>query len=478
MSPEETVARLASLDTFASVPRTELVWLTEHGVVREYDTGALVRAAGTPVDEMSVLLAGRVALYLPQAGGWRMTAAVESGYVIGCIPYSRFQKAPGNLVIEDRATMLDLHREHFPAMVSECPELTAALVQHMLDRAREFHGVRLHDERMQSLGRLASGLAHELNNPAAAATREAGSLAALLDESERASRALAAARLSDTQLQAVDAIREACQKPVQQRTALEAMDREDDFAAWLSRHDIDPTVAEALAASPVSLTALEELANVLPAEALGTAIQWVASGYAARDAARHIQSATRRIHDLVAAVKGFTFMDREAVPEEVDIARGLQDTIAVLEAKARASAVNVALETADDLPRVYGFGSEINQLWEKLIDNAIDAAGSKGSVSVTATSRDDGVIVRITDTGPGIAEEHKARIFDPFFTTKPVGSGTGLGLDLARRIAHLHHGDIDVISKPGKTVFRVRLPLTGARAVGTGRRPDDGETGG
>jgi signal transduction histidine kinase len=158
-------------------------------------------------------------------------------------------------------------------------------------------------------------------------------------------------------------------------------------------------------------------------------------------------------------------MDRGGVPEEVDLARGLADTIAMLESKSRAKSVAVRLETADDLPRVYGFGSEINQVWEKLIDNAIDAAGHEGHVTVTAMSRGDAVVVRVTDDGPGILEQHRARVFDPFFTTKPVGQGTGLGLDLARRLVHLHHGDVDFTTQPGRTVFRVRLPVTGALAV-------------
>jgi signal transduction histidine kinase len=472
----ETVDRLGSLPTFASVPRDELEWLASRGVVHAYDAGAIVRGPGAAVEEMTVLLNGRIALHIPQGGGWRKVFAVESGYVLGLIPYSRYQKAPGNLVVEDRATTLDLHRQHFPGLVRECPELMAALVHHMLDRARDFHGVRLHDERMQALGRLASGLAHELNNPAAAATRDAGSLLELLDEAERAARVLAAARLSDAQLAAIDTIRDGCQGPVQMRSPIEVADREDDFAEWLALHDLDPMAAESLATSPLSLAALESLASAIPAEALGAAIRWVASGRAARDAARNIQAATHRIHDLVGAAKGFTFMDREAVPEDVDVARGLVDTLAVLEAKARAQAVEVRLDTAEDLPRVYGFGSEINQLWEKLIDNAIDAAGREGSVTVTATARDDGVVVRVADTGPGIAEGHRTRIFDPFFTTKPVGAGTGLGLDLARRVVHLHGGDIEFTSKPGRTVFRVRLPATGVRAMGTAPRPGDGRS--
>jgi signal transduction histidine kinase len=223
-------------------------------------------------------------------------------------------------------------------------------------------------------------------------------------------------------------------------------------------HGIEPAVAEALVASDVTMAALDHVAVALPPEALGMAIRWVASGCAARAAVRQIEAATARIHDLVRAVKGFTFMDREGVPEHVDVARGLADTLAMLEGKARTKSATVRFEAAPDLPRVDGFGSEINQVWEKLADNALDAVGSQGTVTITATARGDSILVRIADDGPGIPEEIRARIFDPFFTTKPVGQGTGLGLDIARRIVHLHGGDIDFSSQAGHTVFRVRLP--------------------
>jgi signal transduction histidine kinase len=346
----------------------------------------------------------------------------------------------------------------------------------MIDRAREFRTVELQDERMQSLGRLASGLAHELNNPASAATRNAQWLGKLLDQAERAARALAAVRLTDAQLEAVDAVREVCTSPAGARSALEAADREDDIASWLARHGIDSLGAEALAACDVRLDNLEQLARTIPADGLDAAVRWVASGIAVRFVAHEIESATGRVHDLVDAVKGFTFMDRESVPDDVDIARGLTDTVAVLDNKSRAMSVDVRLETADQLPRVYGFGSELNQVWEKLIDNAIDAAGSEGKVTVTATSRDDTVLVRVADNGPGIPEPDRARVFDPFFTTKPVGQGTGLGLDSARRFVHLHHGDIDFTTQPGRTVFRVRVPVTGAIPGRRGARaPDSAE---
>jgi signal transduction histidine kinase len=323
--------------------------------------------------------------------------------------------------------------------------------------------VQLNDDRLQSLSRLASGFAHELNNPASAAARTARSLTALLDEEERAARDLAAARLDDDQLAVVDAIRSDCGRTAAPQSALQAADREDDIVDWLKRHGMEPRIAEPLAASDVTMAALDRLAGALPPAALKPATRWIASGCAARLASSQIEAATARIHDLVGAVKGFTFMDREGVPEEVDVARGLSDTLAMLDGKARAKSATVRLETAADLPRVQGFGSEINQVWEKLVDNALDAIGQQGAVTITAAPRGDSVLVRVADDGPGIPVEIQSRVFDPFFTTKPVGKGSGLGLDMARRIVQLHRGDIEFSSQPGRTVFRVRLPAA-ARA--------------
>jgi signal transduction histidine kinase len=202
----------------------------------------------------------------------------------------------------------------------------------------------------------------------------------------------------------------------------------------------------------------------LPTDSVDIAIRWIASGCAVRAASRQIETATARIHHLVDAVKGFTFMDRQGAPEDVDIARGLADTLAMLDGKARAKSATVHLETADGLPRLHGFGSEINQVWEKLVDNALDAVGDRGTVTITATTRGDAILVRVADDGPGIPEDVRTRIFDPFFTTKPQGQGTGLGLDMARRIVHSHGGDIAFSTQPGRTVFRVQLPVTGATA--------------
>ena len=455
---ESLVDRLAALPVFDPVPPNELEWLVARGELRTVPAGPSPAEASLSTDEMMILLDGRLGLYMPKAGGPRKLMDAVAGQVLGTLPYSRFQRVPGIVVVEETVTMFVVHKRHFPTMIHEAPDLTTALVRYMLDRARGFRTAQLNDERLESLSRLASGFAHELNNPASAASRTAQSLVGIIDEEERAARELAAARLGDDQLAALDALRHECGRRAAPRTALEAADREDDISEWLTRHGQVATAAEALAASDLTIAGLDRLAAALPREALGAAVRWIASGCSARLATGQIEAATRRIHNLVDAVKGFTFMDREGVPEPVDVARGLADTLAMLEGKARRKSATVQLETAESLPRVDGIGSEINQVWEKLVDNALDAIGDQGRVTITATAREGSIIVRVADDGPGIPEAIYSRVFDPFFTTKPVGEGAGLGLDIARRIVQLHRGDIDFSTQPGHTVFRVRLP--------------------
>jgi signal transduction histidine kinase len=465
MLTTDVLDALASLPLFEHVPPAELEWLCTRCEIRRFAQGATAMENGAPQTEMWIVLDGRFTLYVPRGGGWRKFYDAGRGFVAGTMPYSRVRVVAGRVVAEEDATVVELSQSHFSDLVHDCPELTTALVHTMIDRARDYRAAQIHDERMQSLGRLAAGLAHELNNPASGASSHARSLIPLLDDLQVASRALARARLTDEQLEPIDALRNMCVDagPSPSRSALEAADREEEFSDWLHHHGIDPESASSLASAKVSLAALDNLAAVLPAESLGVAIRWVASDAAVRQVASQITAATARIHHLVGAVKGFTFMDRDGVPDNVDIARGLADTVAMLESKSRAKSVRVRIETADDLPMVYGIGSELNQVWEKLIDNAVDAAGVEGNVAVTATRRGDFVVVRVMDDGPGVPEENRARIFDPFFTTKPIGLGAGLGLDIARRFAHLNDGDLDFTSQPGRTVFRVQLPVAGAK---------------
>jgi signal transduction histidine kinase len=468
MEREALLERLSQHRTVGKAPRAELEWLVDHGSLTHFNPGDLIASRTTRMDALYVLLEGHLVIYVERGGGKRKVMEWHGGDVTGLLPYSRMITPPGDSTIESPTDALMVQKQHFGELVRECPVVTTALVHVMLDRARIFTSSDLHDEKMVSLGRLAAGLAHELNNPASAAARSAKLLASEVFSLENASRELGGAGLSDDERTAVERIRELCLavQATSVRSPIEQADREDAIADWLEANDADVTLAASLADTPVTLEALDDLGGAVDGARLDVALRWVAAGCTTRALATDVERAASRVHSLVSAVKGFTYMDKPTAPEEVALAQGLTDTVAVLAYKARKKSVAVSVDVEPDLPRVRGFGGELNQVWANLIDNALDAAPERGHVNITARREAGWVVVRVIDDGPGIPPEIRGRIFDPFFTTKPVGSGTGLGLDIARKIVMRHGGEIEVECRPGHTEFRVSLPIAEERAAG------------
>ena len=235
-------------------------------------------------------------------------------------------------------------------------------------------------------------------------------------------------------------------------------DLEEEVIEWLDEHDADHGPAEALADSGVTRESLDALADEFEGDGLNVVLRWIAAEYIARTLAAEVQRATTRIHELVSAVKRFTYVDRAAAPELVDVAQGLTDTVAVLRSKAKGKSVGIELDAPETLPRVMANAGELNQVWANLVENAIDAVDTGGSVSVAAHQDNGEIIVKVIDDGPGVPAEIQGRIFEPFFTTKPIGQGTGLGLDIARRVVQRFDGHIALETRPGRTEFRVVLP--------------------
>jgi len=458
----DVIARLASHRTLGSAPVEQLGWLASRATLRRFAAGEIVSTRSAPVQRLIVVLSGHLCIRVDRGAGPRMAMEWRAGDVTGLLPYSRLSAPPGDTTAEEPTEILDVPGEHFPEMAARCHELTAILVHVMLDRTRRFTSSDLHDEKMLSLGRLAAGLAHELNNPASALARSAKELSAGLFEIEASTLALGLLRFSPEQLAAIRRVRELCDDHAARvaLAPLERADHEEAVAGWLAGRGVNAEIAEGLSGTPLTVPQLEHLAGVLDDDAFEPVLRSICAGHRTRLLASEIEIAARRIHSLVAAVRGFTYMDQTKVPSPVDVGQGLADTMAVLGAKARAKTVTVSVRVAAGLPRVEGLGGELNQVWANLIDNAIDAAPSPGRVEVNAVRRGDSVMVQVVDDGPGVPPERLERIFEPFFTTKPPGQGTGLGLDIVRRLVRQHDGQIEVESRPGRTEFRVILPGT------------------
>ncbi|HYV51382.1 MAG TPA: ATP-binding protein [Dongiaceae bacterium] len=457
----DLVDRLAKHKTLGSAPREELAWLVSHGTLKHLPAGGVLTAKGAQVEGLHVVLSGHLSISVDRGAGPHKIMEWREGDVTGLLPYSRMTGPPGDSVAEEPSEILFVPRDCLREMTRECNEITTILVHAMIDRIRIFTSSDLHDEKMVSLGKLSAGLAHELNNPASAIERSAALLDERLQDADKATRALGSLKLTEKQLAAVELFKESClaERVHGVRSPIEEAEREEALVDWLTDHGQDAAPADALADTSTTLEALDHLAQSVDGPALQAVLHWAASGCSVRSLASEIQDAAMRISGLVAAIKGFTHMDQAAVAEPVDLVLGLSNTVAVLRSKAREKSAAVVIEPEPGLPRVRGFAGELNQIWANLIDNALDAIPEAGLVEVLANREQERVVVRVIDNGPGIPPQIRERIFDPFFTTKPMGAGTGLGLDIVRRLVRHNDGEISVASEPGRTEFRVALPI-------------------
>ena len=460
-TPPDLADRLAAFDSMAGIPGREIEWLVAAGKLRRSARGEILLHKGEEAREMIIVLTGRIVVRFEQGTGHRHAIESTAGALTGVLPYSRLTMALGEVVSEEETDTLVIDRDQLPELIRECPTITTRLVHTMVDRARMFAGINWQDEKLLSLGRLAAGLAHELDNPASAAVRSAKLLNATLRDLGDAAFALSAAQPTPEEFARIAALvnESLGAAPAGVLSPLERSACEDALANWLEAHGADAAPAAALAEHGLTVASLDGLAAALPGTLLATALRWIGAANTGAELAANVEQSASRIHELVSAVKRFSYVDRAGAPEPVDIGHALSNTVTVLAAKAREKSIRVTLDIAPDLPPVLANCAALNQVWSNLLENALDAAPPSGAVLVDAARQDAAIVVRVIDDGPGIPPEVQQRMFDPFFTTKEVGEGSGLGLDIARRVVRSLEGQIDVDTRPGRTEFRVCLPV-------------------
>ena len=358
-------------------------------------------------------------------------------------------------------TLFRLKSDDFWRMLSHCPVLARGIFQFAAAKMRNMEGYSQQREKLASLGTMAAGLAHELNNPAAAARRAATHLRETTDKEQvllcKLSKNLTHDQWHELALASQAGMDRLAGAPVLDH--IERSDREDRIATWLQSRgvatpwDLAPTFVRA----DVAISWLETLANQLPAASQADALAWLESRLNLKLLLTQVEQSTGRISELVKAMKSYSYMG-EAAQQETDIHAGIESTLLMLGHKLKNVTVKLSLDRS--LPRILTYGSELNQVWTNLIDNAIDAVNGAGKICISTCQEDDQLVVEIVDYGSGIPPDIQPHIFEPFFTPKPVGAGTGLGLIISHRIiADRHGGEIEFESQPGETRFKVRIPL-------------------
>jgi signal transduction histidine kinase len=465
-SPEDRVAALKRVHVFADLPDDQLKWFADNVKDLRFGPGDVVFQKGDPPDSMVIFLEGEMHAYWDENvhdDVYIARAGDPSTEVTGKLPFSRMtiMTITGRAVTPMRVFKFPV--DLFPEMLNRMPVLVQRLVGIMSDRVRETTAADQQQDKLMALGKLSAGLAHELNNPAAGATRAANDLMQTLKDLRVADLKLCEHDLTAEQYSAIRSFENSAIDHTDcatQLNSLDQSDREEVLTTWFEQHGInDPWRLTAnLVEAGVEKSTLDKLLSEIGPNKLEDVLTRVNSQLAAAKLAKEIKTSTSRISELVGAIKEYSYMD-QASKQEVDVHKALENTLLILKYKLKKKNISVTREFAESLPLISAFGSELNQVWTNLIVNAVDAMSEGGTLKVRTRKEPTDILVEIRDNGSGIPIELRSRIFEPFFTTKPVGDGTGLGLDTVARIVRKHRGNIRFESKPGDTCFQVRLPL-------------------
>jgi signal transduction histidine kinase len=454
---------LRGIPTFDALTDEQLDRLASEGAMRSFAAGQELFHEGDRADVWWVLVEGSISLHRHVGTeDTVMGALVRPGQWSG--GFTAWDDAGAYLATGVGASdgrVYTLEAERLRVLAGEWFAFGVHFIRGYVGTVRRVEATVREREALVALGTLAAGLAHELNNPASAATRAVDALGTTSVSMYAALNRLAAAQLGSEQFARLDELRQEVQAGTPPPDSLAEVDLEESLEAWLADHDVPQEwlVAPSLAAAGADLDWCERVAAAVPGPLLAPGIEWVASCLSMAGLLAEVKESTRRVSDLVGRVRSYSQLDRASL-QPTDIAEGLDSTLAMLAHKL-GDGIVVERDYSPDLPRIEAMAAELNQVWTNLIDNAVDAMDGRGTIRLRTRLDEPGwVAVEVEDTGPGMSEETAKRLFDPFYTTKPVGKGTGLGLDISRRIVTDHHdGEIGVESEPGRTVFKVRLPV-------------------
>jgi signal transduction histidine kinase len=457
---EEIAAALERIGPLHGLALEDRLWLAHHGEEVVAQPGDILFEEGAPAERMILILKGEIHVRRQRGGPMELFIG-RAGQMTGFLPFSRMKVSGGQGFAITPVWALLIHKSLFPAMLEAIPSMTQRVVSTLLDRVREVTRIEQQAEKLTALGKLAGNLAHELNNPASAAQRSAAGLVTELRANRKNRFKLVNLCLSEEQVQGVEEweqriLDRTIQLPEQNAGVL--LGREDALRSWLNALGCEESweVAPQLAEQEVTTADLDELRTLLGPDETCISLQFFARYLRSSRSVDTLVNSTARIFDLISAIQAYSYMDRAPILE-VDVPAGLDATVQMLQS--RIDNIQVVREYEPGLPTISAYGSELNQVWTALIENALDAVGCQGLLRLNCRLEGEMLLVEIWDSGPGIPLELQGRIFEPFFTTKAPGHGLGLGLDNAMRIVRKHRGHLSVRSEPGSTCFRVRLPL-------------------
>jgi len=462
MMKELHIADIKVVSEFANVPDEQLQWLIDKGEAIEMNEGDMLFNAGDAVNKTFIVLDGKMRICTTQSGQLREIASIDKGGVTGYLPFSRAITAFAYCECVTASWIFVCSADSIKQGITQHYELTETLVHMMTTRVRETTATQQQNEKMFALGKLSAGLAHELNNPAAAISRAASLLQNQVGQLPHLFKTVSGLHVDQDKIEKIQQLvrdKISSTKPV--LGMLQKAEQEDELTYWLQDHNIENLDTEGLTDLNFTVADLEMIKACLSPGELGVVLEWIANFLVTNKMSDDIRISSERISELVGAVKNFTFMDKASDKQMIDIHTGIRNTLTMLNYKLKKANVTVLENYDDTIPKVKAFPGELNQVWTNLIDNAIDAMeiNKKGNLEIRTTHDSRFVKVYVKDDGPGIANDIQQKIFDPFFTTKEMGKGTGLGLDVVNRIIRQHNGSVKVNSQPGDTEFEVCFPM-------------------